>query len=343
MNSINSTDKILKPKPLFWALNTSGWFFMTLVNITFQTKYFTQNFEAIYYSFFVTGIGFLVSLLARFLILKWHIIHKKIIVMIVSLFVLSFVLSIISGSTISFFIVTFISSIDFEFSTLISAIFNFNLVFFIWILLYSTSLFVSNQQHLSEQKLKLSLQLKEAELNNLRKQLSPHFLFNAINNIRTLILINPESARDALLNVSDLLRYALSYQKKNTVTVIEEMEIVEGYINLNKIHLGDTVNFSINLETALEGLKIPPMTIQLLIENAIKHGKIMNGRITLNIKTEQSKKIIEVINPGSLKSSKEMGIGLANLKQRLQSMYGEKASFNITELNGLITAKIEIV
>ncbi len=342
MLNVNTTYKVERPKREFWVFNTVGWSLMTVINIVFQTHFLTDNFDAIFYSFIVTGVGFLASIVSRHIILKFKIIDKKTVGLFLSLFVITILISILSVALITLLIYLSFPEKEIQFSSSIGALFNFSMIFFLWTLIYVSYIFIKKQSQLAEQKYKLSLQLKEAELNNLRKQLSPHFLFNAINNIRSLILINPESARDALLNVSDLLRYALSYQKKNSVTVLEEMEIVEGYINLNKIHLGDTVNFSINLDNALEDLKIPPMSIQLLIENAIKHGQIMNGEVTLNIKVEQNKSIIEVINPGTLKTASDNGIGLTNLKQRLQSMYGSKASFSIIEKNGFVTAKIEI-
>ena len=283
------------------------------------------------------------SLLIRYLILKLNLIDKKFAVLIPILLMITAVISITCVLLFTIIILNLFPSNEFSTGNLIGNIFNLGLVFLIWTLIYASFLFFESQQKLAQQKLNLSLQLKEAELNNLRKQLSPHFLFNAINNIRSLILINPEKARDALLDVSDLLRYALNYQKKKSVTVAEEMEIVMGYINLNKIHLGKNVNFEIEIKDSLKTLDIPPMSIQLLVENAIKHGALIDGGLVSVIATEEAGyRLIQVSNPGQLKSSNADGIGLKNLKQRLNSMYLKKAEFIIYEKHNMVNAQIKI-
>lgn len=339
----NKQQSIQKPKKYFWALNISGWALMSMVNIVFQTKYLTTNFEAFYYSFIITSFGFLMSILMRFIILKFKLIELKFIWVIPLLILTTILSSICCTFAFTGIISLFFEARVFSISNVIGNVFNFSLVFLIWTLIYASFLFFERQKYLAEQKLNLSLQLKEAELNNLRKQLSPHFLFNAINNIRSLILIDPEKARDALLNVSDLLRYALNYQKKKSVTIAEEMEIVNGYISLNKIHLGKNVKFEINISPDLNGVKIPPMSIQLLVENALKHGIITAGSmVSVQAKRIKNYYLIQVSNPGKLAYSEPHGIGLKNLSERLQSMYPSQAEFLIFEDNEVVNAQIKI-
>lgn len=343
MKDKNNKTNIQNPKKHFWVLNIGGWTFMSIVNIVFQTNYLTTNFDAFYYSFIITGFGFLMSILIRYMILKFKLIELKFTFAIPILILNTTIVSIFCTAIFTGVISLFFQEHYYSISNFIGNVFNFNLVFLIWTLIYASFLFFERQNYLSEQKLNLSLQLKDAELNNLRKQLSPHFLFNAINNIRSLILIDPEKARDALLNVSDLLRYALNYQKKKSVTVAEEMEIVEGYINLNKIHLGKNINFEIDIDPALYSLKIPPMSIQLLVENALKHGTIASGSIvSISAQYIVDQYQIKVSNPGQLELIDTDGIGLQNLKERLKSMYSSQAEFVIFEEQNVVNALIKI-
>lgn len=336
---------ISRPKKLFWALCLTGWGVMGLINIVFQTDYFSNNPAAIAYSGLITFTGVVGSFLIRYLILKLDVINKKWSTLIPVVVTILLVVSVLSVFFFSFCIILFIPDQSWSWSDFFGNCFNFALVLCVWTLIYLSSLFFERQQRLMEQKFDLLLQLKSAELNNLRKQLSPHFLFNSINNIRSLIMINPEEARRALLNISDLLRFALNYQKKETVPVAEEMEVVTAYIELNKIHLNNKVTFEIFVEDELNGMMIPPMSIQLLVENAIKHGDLMEGAcVKVSIMENQGVKVIEVVNSGQLRVSEaNSGIGLANLRQRLASTFHNNAELTIEQCDNFVKAEIKIV
>lgn len=333
-----------RPKKSFWAVNFSGWILMCFINILFQTGFFTENFEAITYSGLIGFTGIVWTLLIRYLLLKVDLINKKWAIIIPVVFVLVIVTSLIAVFMFSELIVFLLREEAWTWADFIGNWFNFSLIILVWTLIYLSFLFFKKQQGLIEQKYDLLLQLKSAELNNLRKQLSPHFLFNSINNIRSLILINPEEARTALLNVSDLLRYALNYQKKELVSVEEEMEVVMAYIDLNKIHLKDMVRFETTVEEKLNGMMIPPMSIQLLVENAIKHGELIRGgEVKVSVSSNGNTRVIEVVNSGELLLSEiTKGIGLQNLKQRLASKFEENATFSIKEKDNQVIAQIKI-
>lgn len=335
--------KLKRPKKSFWWVNSIGWFCMTIVNIVFQTEFFTENFEAIGYSFLITVPSFCFTLLIRYIVLKFRIIEKPIAYLIPSLIGITIVATMLCVVTFSALIaIVYPQEMD-SISDMIRSGFQFGLLILIWILFYSGFLFFENQQRLNEEQLKLSLKLKEAELNNLRKQLSPHFLFNSLNNIHSLIRIDPEKAREAILNISDLLRYVLNYQKNETVTIEEEMQIVNVYIQLNGIHLGKNVRFDVAIDSELNSLSIPPLSIQLLVENAIKHGKITNGSV-ISVKGFRSgeKWVIEVTNPGTINKKDGDGIGIVNLSHRLKTIFGQKADFKIFEKENSVVSQIII-
>lgn len=332
-----------RPKKSFWWVNSIGWFCMTLINIIFQTEYFTGNFEAIGYSFLITVPSFAFTFLFRYIILKLRIIEKPIGQIIPSLIVFAMLGTIACVVTFSLLIALVFPHLPISFEETFRSSFQFGPLILIWILFYGAYLFFENQQRLNQEQLKLSLRLKEAELNNLRKQLSPHFLFNSLNNIHSLIKIDPEKARGAILNMSDLLRYVLNYQKSETVTIEEEMQIVSIYIQLNAIHLGEKVHFDVIIDSNLNKLSIPPLSIQLLVENAIKHGKIVNDSV-ISVKgfREEGKWIIEVTNPGVIAKKESEGIGIANLSHRLKTLFGQKADFKIFEKENNVVSQIII-
>ncbi len=195
-------------------------------------------------------------------------------------------------------------------------------------------------------RLELNTNLKQAQLNTLKGQINPHFMFNSLNNIRGLMLEDVEKSREMLTKLSEMLRYSLTKNNINSIPLEEEIEMVDNYIALSKIQFEDRLKFAKNVDKQTEQLHIPPMLIQLLVENAAKHG-ISNlkegGEISLNTRKNGEHLCIEVKNSGKLKISRDSTqLGLENIKQRLRLLYGEKASFNLSELDNEVLAAIKI-
>ncbi|AKA34458.1 sensor histidine kinase [Flagellimonas lutaonensis] len=196
------------------------------------------------------------------------------------------------------------------------------------------------------ERLELNTNLKQAQLNTLKGQINPHFMFNSLNNIRGLMLEDVEKSREMLTKLSEMLRYSLTKNDVNAIAVEEEVEMVDNYIALSKIQFEDRLEFVKNIESDTLSLQIPPMIIQLLVENAAKHG-ISNlkqgGKIELEIKKAHNQLLIRVKNTGRLQISKNSTeLGLSNIKQRLKLLYGEKAAFTIYEEKEEVVADIKI-
>ena len=122
------------------------------------------------------------------------------------------------------------------------------------------------------ERLELNTHLKQAQLNTLKGQINPHFMFNSLNNIRGLMLEDVEKSREMLTKLSEILRFSLTKNSNNAISVREELEMVDNYIALSKIQLEDRLEFVQNVDSETLDLQIPPMIIQLLVENATKHG-----------------------------------------------------------------------
>lgn len=196
------------------------------------------------------------------------------------------------------------------------------------------------------ERLELNTHLKQAQLNTLKGQINPHFMFNSLNNIRGLMLEDVEKSREMLTKLSEILRFSLTQNSSNAISVREELEMVDNYIDLSKIQFENRLEFFKNLDEDTLDLQIPPMVIQLLVENATKHG-ISNlkkgGAIVLNIKKEKEHLVIEVRNTGKLKIAKDSTqLGLKNIQQRLNLLYADRASFNLNEISNEVVATIKI-
>jgi len=207
----------------------------------------------------------------------------------------------------------------------------------IWILAYHIYHYHQNKLETAKQNAELLVIAKQAQLDNLATQLNPHFLFNSLNSIKSLIAENPKIARRAVDLLSDILRTSLYEKDAPFITIKEELDLVKDYIELEKIRFEERLNMSIEMDSELENYLMLPLSIQLLVENGIKHGidkRINGGDIKLSIKktTETIEIIIE--NPGKIEGNNaETGIGIKNLTKRLQLHYDGGASFELRNID----------
>ena len=201
-----------------------------------------------------------------------------------------------------------------------------------------------NDQRLKTSQLMSSL--RQAQLSNLKNQINPHFLFNNLNNIRGLMLEDPQKSRDMLTKLSEVLKHALGKNQFDTISIEEELRMVGHYISLSKIQFESRLAYSVNVNTHVLSFKIPPMIIQLLVENAIKHGisKVKKGGdINLIINKFEKKLLIKVENNGKLNIAKNStGIGLKNITKRLKFMYGDQATFTLKGKDEKVVAEIKL-
>jgi two-component system LytT family sensor kinase len=217
-------------------------------------------------------------------------------------------------------------------------------VFFLWTLIYTVYTSTLQLKNNLLEKVNLESTLKESQLNVLKGQINPHFMFNSLNNIRGLILENPEKSRDMITRLSEMLRYSLTKNDVNTIALEEEIEMVENFIEISKIQLEERLQFVADIGVETLQVKIPPMVIQLLIENAIKHGiaTIKNGgKIILKTAIENNKLIVLVSNTGKLIITENTTqVGLKNIEERLRLLYGNEATFELKEIDDQVLAKI---
>lgn len=231
------------------------------------------------------------------------------------------------------------SFLDMTFSAL-----NITVFVLIWTILYVVIKSTIKLRNEKIKRLELEAALKEAQLNALKGQINPHFIFNSLNNIRALILENPEKSREMLTRMSEMLRASLNSDKTDLISISQELETVHNFIALSKIHMEERLLYVENIDESLLKAKIPPMTLQLLVENAIKHGissLTTGGAVELSISRNEEQLHIAVINDGQMKlDNSETGVGLKNIHERLQILYGTEASLSLLEETGKVTARL---
>jgi two-component system, LytTR family, sensor kinase len=181
-----------------------------------------------------------------------------------------------------------------------------------------------------QQKMQVESELnnlvREAELNVLKSQINPHFLFNSLNSISSLTMTNPEKAQEMVIKLSDFLRYSLSHDRKETTTLRRELENTERYLDIEKVRFGHRLKYQLNINKDCLDASIPNMILQPLFENAIKHG-VHNSTeevlIELRCEPDENFYILRLINDFDPEATrpKGEGIGLKNIRQRMQLLY----------------------
>jgi len=187
--------------------------------------------------------------------------------------------------------------------------------------------------------------LNYANLQMLRYQLNPHFLFNSLNSIKALIHENQEIAERTVTSLSEFLRATLQYNERLMIQVSEELSIIEKYLSIEKIRYEERLDYSIESDEDVKAAEIPCLITQPLVENSIKHGlhKTPEGiKIFVRFYKKENRIIIEVSNSGHLEPDWKKGVGLRILEERLHNCYPGKVSFTIEEADNTVIARIII-
>lgn len=195
-------------------------------------------------------------------------------------------------------------------------------------------------QHKEQEKSYLALRNKEMQISLLKSQINPHFLFNTLNSISTLVGTNKVEARKVITQLSDVFRYALDSHEGGKVRLLHELNFIENYIKIQQVRFGERLKYEVDVDPQCWSLDIPPMILQPLVENSVKYGigpKDDGGTIRLTIKKVVNGVYFEVSDDGLGLNAKKVldgkvkgtGVGLKNSDKRLKSIYGPTAGLNI--------------
>jgi two-component system LytT family sensor kinase len=217
-----------------------------------------------------------------------------------------------------------------------------------WTLIYYFYHYIEKSRKQQLDTLKLEALVKELELKTIKSHINPHFIFNALNSIRALVDENPIRARTAITELSNILRSSMHAEKLETVTFEKELNIVKDYLALEHIRFEDRLQIEYEIDEDTLDQPIPPMMLQTLVENAIKHGiskQVGGGTVTIRSDFHDDFHELVILNTGHLNGGLVGGdgFGLASTKNRLLLLFGQKANFDIRELNGnTVEARIMI-
>lgn len=193
-------------------------------------------------------------------------------------------------------------------------------------------------QKQEEEKSKLNIKNREMQISLLKSQINPHFLFNTLNSINTLIGSSKEQARRVITQLSDIFRYALDSHGDQMVRLIHELDFIDNYVRIQQVRFGDRLKFVKQVDFSCLGVKIPPMILQPLVENSVKYGiapKDEGGTIMVTVKRFNTMIFFEVKDDGLGSNAKKVmdgsssGVGIKNTDQRLKSIFGPGSGLRI--------------
>jgi signal transduction histidine kinase len=192
-----------------------------------------------------------------------------------------------------------------------------------------------------------SIQARDAELKALKAQINPHFLFNSLNSISALTSVDPARARDMCVLLGDFLRLTLGLGEKAVVHFSEELELLQKYLAIEKIRFGDRLNMQENIQEESRTCMLPPLLLQPLVENAVKHGIASlpeGGNVRLIAERQNGRLAILVENSWDPDAPprRSGGLGLKNVQQRLEARYGKEASLRVNTEGELFQVSLSL-
>jgi two-component system, LytTR family, sensor kinase len=333
----------VRKKRLYWTLQIIGWALPAITNLIFVSVFETdadQIRRSVFEAFAQSVIPLIISHFGiRKTIINRNWLTKdlgRIILRIISLILFW---ALISGLLyqLSYLIFrntsldkSFVLQLTFDFLTA-------TLLYVIWATIY----FLYHYLESNNRSLKYEAAMNEMYLNQLKSQLNPHFIFNALNSVRALVDEDPSKAKIAITQLSNILRNSLIMDKKKVISFIDELNTVKAYLALESIRFEERLSVSYDIDPNSYEFQIPPMMLQTLVENAIKHGVsnlVEGGNIEIITNIKDSMLSLKIRNSGQYlngikKPGKKGGYGLSNTKERLQLIYGSQASFDIYNEN----------
>ncbi len=335
---------------LYWTLQIGGWTFYAFIQIIFSALASDNQAVSVQRVIFLTYEAVFCLLLThifRNLINRWKWLNAGMPVLIPriigSVFILGLMI-VFLRMPMSIPLGLFNSQVAFNTGTIFGLTTVYAFIFFLWSVLY----FVYNYFERYNTSLKLEASVREIELNNLKSQLNPHFIFNALNSIRALVDENPGKSKEAINQLANILRSSLSTGKRGLTKFEDELKTVKDYLGLESIRFEERLQTHFEIDPESRDFLVPPLMIQTLVENGIKHGiakLTAGGSIHMKASVYNDRLTIQIRNSGHYLNgtSSSGGLGLENTRQRLKLIYGDKASFRILpESDTFVLTEIEI-
>jgi two-component system, LytTR family, sensor kinase len=331
---------MVRKNRIYWSLQIGGWLLYAIIQIV--SSFFVSESLTLKRVIFLLTEAFLCLLLTHFV--RNQINHWKWIFLPMTKLLPRVLLTVTAMSIVLYFVRIPVNLVLGRLFDPVAALDPANILgqssfyailFFLWTVFYFTFHYFDQYN----KSLKYEASMIEIELKNLKSQLNPHFIFNALNSIRALVDENPGKSKQAINQLSNILRNSLASDKKGMMRFDEELKIVKDYLGLESIRFEERLKTDFDIHPNSHQFMVPPLMIQTLVENGIKHGisKLTAGGI-VQVKTDVhgDRLSIQIRNSGHLIQSakrSKTGLGLKNTMQRLKLIYGDEASFRIVNEN----------
>ena len=344
----------------YWIFQTAGWGAFAFVNTFFAYSFEKLSDKQDVLLFFgrlgiFVALGLIITHIMRAVIIRLNTLQRPFDKQILQFLLITFLFSVV----VSYFNTKLLAQYGWLSGNeaeilkknilllVMSGAFYFFVYFFIWNLIYFTYHYVSKSRKQQLDTLQLEKLVKELELKTIKAHINPHFIFNALNSIRALIDEEPSRARRAVTELSNILRSSLKAEKGETVTFEEELKIVRDYLALESMRFEDRLQVEYDIDDDTLEQQVPPMMLQTLVENAIKHGiskELRGGTVRIVSDIEGGYHRLCVQNSGLLPgNARKNGFGLSSTQDRLHLLYGERARFEIKQAAaGLVEASVLI-
>lgn len=328
----------------YWWCQAAGWGGNMLMNFFFAWTYNREiTTPFLMRSLIIAVLGLVITHFMRWVIIRLNLLQKpferQVIYFLLLTFAFSMLYPFISLSLFNILDLFTPEQKMYSFSRLLvgSAI-NAFVTLLVWNLIYFIYHYVETFRKQQLDALNMKSVVKELELKTIKAHINPHFIFNSLNGIRALVDENPARARTAITELSNILRSSMQVEKQETVPFEKELSIVKDYLALEQMRFEERlkVNFEIDEDTLEQ--PVPPMMLQTLVENAIKHGiskNVTGGVIKISSKFVNDHHELVIRNTGQLNGNYNPdGFGISSTQSRLKLMFGDDAGFSISDVNG---------
>ena len=341
---------------LYWGIQFVGWttYFLFSILLLYSTEDFKLTFNLFVYAVLSILASIFVSHGIRYIIIQQELLSRGVLKLILG----TILLSVVGAFALEALQFTFeeIITIDFLVNPPEDTAFNLPsflfgvsrsiILFLLWCGFYYAFIISEKSRAQEILNLKWEASKNEIELKNLRAQLNPHFLFNSLNSIRALIGLNPNQAKTSVTQLSTLLRRSINLGKMRVIPLKEELDLVKIYLDLEQIRFEERLQTDFQIAQDSLSCEIPPLMIQTIVENGIKHGiskSIDGGVIRVISKKKEEGLDLVISNSGQLNLLNESsGIGISNSKKRLEILFGSNADFHIYQDGEEVVVKITI-
>ena len=324
----------MSKQKIYWFCQLFGWSLITMVEYLAYVLEGGFEPDALYLAIANIFLGITLTHLYRLMIRRWNWVRLPFFRLaprvLLSVFVMAVVMTMLNLPIDRIIVPQHVVN---EPWPIIGYIMSFGKTMLAWVLGYTAYHYVEQNRNAEIERILLKTSIRETEAKVLRSQLNPHFVFNALNSIRALVYENPTKAQQSITQLSNLLRNSLLADRRKTVELREEIKTVEDYLALEKVRYEERLTCRIELDGRTLFWQVPPMMLQTLVENAIKHGvstAVGGGFVEVKSSLVADKLHILIRNTGTLGDKEASGgFGLANTAQRLELLYGPDAQFHI--------------